>query len=107
MKYLKRITALLMLGSMLATSGIAIASEAGRKNTRNALGAATVYMAVKGNKGGALLGAAGTIAAQHQLDKSIRQRHERDAYRRGRASSYGRSGYRHHHRRHVGHTHVR
>ena len=82
MTFRKRIVALMLMLATLATSGIVFASEKGRTNTRNALGAATIIMAVKGNTTGMILGGAGTVIAQNNLNKSIRARHRRDAYRR-------------------------
>ncbi|WP_319586206.1 hypothetical protein [uncultured Desulfobulbus sp.] len=82
MKYTKRIVVGVLLAATLGTSGIVFAGETGQKNTRNALGAATVIMAVKGNKTGTILGAAGTVIASEKLNKTIRARHRRDAYRR-------------------------
>ena len=83
----KRIIALVLMVGVLATSGIVFASEKGRKNTRNALGAATAIMAIKGNGTGTLVGAAGTAIAQHRLNKSIKARHRRDAWKRSHRST--------------------
>lgn len=79
----KRLTVIGCLVAFLATSSLVMASEEGRRNTRNVLGVATGVMALKGNTKAALVGAAATLVAQGQLDKSIRARHERHAYRRG------------------------
>lgn len=76
----KRTIAGLLLVATVATSKSVMASETGRKNTRNALGAATIIMAVKGNTTGALVGAAGTVIAQKQLSKSIKKRHTQAKY---------------------------
>ena len=77
MTYWKRFLAAVLLVITVATGGTVLAGEAGRKNTRNALGAATVIMAVKGNTGGAAVGAVATVVAQNRLHQSIRQRHRR------------------------------
>lgn len=94
MKNLRKLIALVMTGVFLS-SVVVMSSEVGRKNTRNALGAATVIGAVTGHKGVAIVGAAGTIAAQVNLNKAIKARHAKQA-----ASSSIRSYYsngRHYH----------
>ena len=88
MTFSKRIVSMTILVAVLATSGIVFAGETGRKNTRNALGAATAVMIIKGNRTGAIVGAAGTYVAQRNLDKSIKARHRRAAYRSANRRTY-------------------
>lgn len=93
---LKRAMAIFLLMVTTSTSGILMASEEGRRNTRNALGAATGVMILKGKTGPAVVGAAGTYIAQRRLDQAIRARHRREALRRRRAIRRAyRHGYRH------------
>jgi hypothetical protein len=95
MKNLRKLIALVLTGVFLS-SVVVMAGETGRKNTRNALGAATVLAAVTGHKGAAIVGAAGTIAAQVNLNKAIKARHKRQAASNGVSHSYYASG-RHYH----------
>lgn len=91
MKKLSKVIALVLTGVLLS-SVVVMSSEAGRKNTRNALGAATVIEAVKGHTGTAIVGAAGTIIAQKRLTQSIKARH---GYSRSSRSYYS-NGRRYH-----------
>lgn len=59
------------------------ASEAGRRNTRNALAVGSVVLLANHKTGAGLAMLGGTAIAQHRYQQAVNERHERQGYWRG------------------------